>query len=123
MGYSFGNISGGKLPGPFESGSEADLRNAMLTGFQNTPKVMDGSEVQWDVAKAWDDELARAGAARPSTISHFEEIADIYWLLDQISPFELDNPMMRKRMTAEQLNETRGKFESLIVKFLERKVC
>lgn len=119
MGFSFGNISGGKLPGPYESASNLNLRNAMLTGFSKSVLNADCSEVQWDVAKAWDEELARAGAARPHTISHFEQIADIYWLHDKVCPFELDSPFMRMRKTAEQLKAARDETESLIVRFLE----
>ncbi|KID65406.1 uncharacterized protein G6M90_00g052630 [Metarhizium brunneum] len=119
MGFSFGNISGGKLPGPYESPSNLNLRNAMLRGFSKSCLNADCSEVQWDVAKAWDEELARAGAARPHTISHFEQIADIYWLQDKVSPFELDSPFMRMRKTAEQLKAARDETESLIVRFLE----
>lgn len=98
-----------------------DLREAVLAGFPNPiPVVADRSEVQWDLAKAWDQELVRAGAARPHTIPRFEEIADVYWLQDKIMPFELDSPIMRKRKTAEKLKAARKETESLIVRFLER---
>ncbi|KAK6224447.1 hypothetical protein QIS74_02774 [Colletotrichum tabaci] len=120
MGFSFGNLCGGTLPGPFESGSQLALRRAMLTGFSESHPVVGASEVQWDIAETWDKELARAGAARPCTIFRFEEIANIYWLQDKVSPFELDNPMMRKRMAAEQVEETRSRTEKLIAEFLGR---
>ena len=119
MYFSFGNVSGGQLPGPLEDGSERELRNAMLTGFPQASLPEDSSEVQWDIAKAWDEALARAGAARPRTISNFKEIADVYWLADKVSPFELDSPVLRKRKTAEQLKEMRDKTEALIVRFLD----
>ncbi|KAF6788131.1 hypothetical protein CSOJ01_15101 [Colletotrichum sojae] len=118
MGFSFGNISGGTLPGLYEGASQLALRDAMLTGFPGTARVVDSSEVQWDLAETWDRELARAGAARPCTIPLFEQIADVYWLQDKISPFELDNPMMRKRLTAEQLEEARSRTKDLILRFL-----
>lgn len=121
MAFSFANIPGGRLPGPFESAPMLDLREAVLAGFPNPiPVVADRSEVQWDLAKAWDQELVRAGAARPHTIPRFEEIADVYWLQDKIMPFELDSPIMRKRKTAEKLKAARKETESLIVRFLER---
>ncbi|KAK0757845.1 hypothetical protein N5P37_009137 [Trichoderma harzianum] len=120
LGFSFGNISGGKLPGPFETGAHLSLRKAMLSGF-TTPFVnADASETQWGVAAAWDKELVRAGAAKLATIPHFEDIADLYWLQDKISPFELDSPVMRRRKTAEQLRSIRNETEEMIVKFLER---
>ncbi|KAK2000712.1 hypothetical protein LX36DRAFT_679478 [Colletotrichum falcatum] len=118
MGFSFGNMCGGTLPGPHESASRLALRRAMLDGFPGTPPDAESSEVQWELADAWHKELARAGAARPCTIPCFEEIANIYWLLDKVSPFELDNPMMRKRMTAEQLEDARRGTEESILKFL-----
>ncbi len=97
MFFSFANIPGGQLPGPFDDGTQLELRNAMLAGFpREDSSSRDGSTVQWDVAQAWDEALARAGAARPSTISHFEKIADIYWLADKVSPFELDSPVLEE---------------------------
>ncbi|KKP05608.1 aminoglycoside 3'-phosphotransferase/choline kinase domain protein [Trichoderma harzianum] len=120
FGFSFGNISGGKLPGPFETGANLSLRQAMLSGFRTPFLNADTSTIQWDVAKAWDKELVRAGAAKPATIPHFEDIADIYWLQDKISPFELDSPVMRRRKTAEQLRSIRNETEEMIVKFLDR---
>lgn len=120
FGFSFGNISGGKLPGPFETGANLSLRKAMLFGFKTSFLNADASEIQWDVAEAWDKELVRACAAKPATIPHFEDIADIYWLQDEISPFELDSPVMRRRKTAEQLRRIRNETEEMIVKFLDR---
>lgn len=118
MGYSFGNIPGGNLPGPYESTPQLHLRNAILTGDFTPSTTADCSEIQWDEASAWHEALARAGAARPSNISRFKEIADIHWFMDKISPFELDNPMMRKRKTEEQLEAARREAEALIVRFL-----
>jgi hypothetical protein len=112
-------MSGGQLPGPYDSPSELYLRNAMLTGFPDSTPVADDSEIQWDIAKVWDSKLAGAGATRPHTIPRFREIADIYWLLDKVSPFELDNPFMRKRKTAQQLKAAKYKTESLIVRFID----
>ncbi|KAI1856322.1 uncharacterized protein JN550_013853 [Neoarthrinium moseri] len=118
--FSFGNMSGGQLPGPLEDGAQLQLRNAMLNGYSRLSSIEDTSDVEWDVAKAWDDALAQAGAARPQTISNFERIADTYWFTDILSPFELDNPLMRKRRTAEQLKAIRERTENLIVRFLDK---
>ncbi|TEA10433.1 hypothetical protein C8034_v009846 [Colletotrichum sidae] len=120
MGFSFGNICGGTLPGPYESAADQlALRQLMLSGFRETPPAgWESSETQRDLAEEWDRQLARAGAARPSTISLFEEIANIYWLQDKVSPFQLHNPMMRKRMTEEQQRKARKTTEDLMIKFL-----
>ncbi|TDZ19140.1 hypothetical protein Cob_v007914 [Colletotrichum orbiculare MAFF 240422] len=120
MGFSFGNICGGTLPGPYESAADQlALRQLMLSGFCETPPAgWESPETQWDLAEEWDRQLARAGAARPSTISLFEEIANIYWLQDKVSPFQLDNPMMRKHMTEEQQLKARKTTEDLMIKFL-----
>ncbi|KAL7908442.1 hypothetical protein GGI35DRAFT_486492 [Trichoderma velutinum] len=120
LGFSFGNISGGKLPGPFETGPNLSLRKAMLSGFSMPILNADASEGQWDVAKAWDKDLVRAGVTKPATIPHFEDIADIYWIQDHICPFELDSPVMRRRKTAEQLRSIRNETEEMIVKLLDR---
>jgi hypothetical protein len=117
--FSFGNMSGGQLPGPLEVGSQLELRKAMLNGFPSPLPIEADSDVEWDVAKAWDEALAQAGAAGPRTIPGFERIADTYWFADTLSPYELDNPVMRQRRTAEQLEAIRDKTESLIVRFLE----
>ena len=121
MGYSFGNVSGGKLPEPYCSQSELLLRRAMLSGFPDPlPHSPEGdSGIHWDVAKAWDDELARSGAAKPSTIEVFDKIADIYWLLDSLCPFMLANEHMRKRKLEEELKVAREEVESLIMKYLQ----
>lgn len=119
--FSFGNMSGGQLPGPLEDGAQLELRNAMLSGnYPYISSIEDSSNIAWDVARAWDEALAQAGAASPRTIPNFERIADIYWLTDTLSPFELDNPIMRQRRTSEQLKAIRDKTESLIVRFLDK---
>ncbi|KAK4072900.1 uncharacterized protein Triagg1_5577 [Trichoderma aggressivum f. europaeum] len=120
LGFSFGNISGGKLPGPFGTGADLSLRKAMLSSFTTPFLNTDTSENHWDVTKARGRELVRAGATKPATIPHFEDIADIYWLQDKISPFELDSPVMRRRKTAEQLRSIRNEIEEMIVRFLDR---
>lgn len=118
--FSFGNMSGGQLPGPLEVESQLELRKAMLCGYPSPLLIQAHSDVEWDVAKAWDETLAQAGAARPQTIPGFERIADTYWFIDILSPYELDNPVMRQRRTEEQLKVIRDKTESLIVRFLEK---
>lgn len=117
--YSFGNMSGGQLPGPLEVGSQLELRNAMLKGFPETLPTDDHSDVEWDVAKAWDEALSRADAAGPRTILNFKDIADIYLFADTLSPFLLDNPGMRARRTAEKLEEIRDETENLIIGYLD----
>ncbi|PNP49017.1 hypothetical protein THARTR1_10228 [Trichoderma harzianum] len=120
LGFSFANLPGGKLPGPFETGANLSFRKAMLSGFSTPSLNENNAEIQWDLAKAWDKELVRAGAAKPATISQFEDITDIYWLQDQTSPFELDSLVMRRRKTTEQLRSIRNDTEKMIFKFLER---
>lgn len=118
--FSFGNMSGGQLPGPLEFGSQLELRNAMLKRFPETLPTDNSSDIDWDLAKAWDEALSRADAEGPRTILSFEEIADIHSFVNTLSPFELDDPVMRERRTAEKLQEIRDKTESLIVRFLDR---
>lgn len=119
-GYSFSNLSGGTLPGPYSSPAELSLRAAMLSGFPEPLPIPteENSEVQWEVAKAWDDLLAERGIVRPRTIAGIEKIADIYWLLNNLSPFILSNETLRKNRTEEVISALREKTEALIIRFL-----
>jgi hypothetical protein len=120
MGFSLTDISGGKLPGPYSDASSLSLRKYMLSGFPDPlPASTEDCEVQWEVAKAWDEKMTRSGAAKPSTIPHFEKIADFYWLLDNLCPFVLGSEVMRKRRTEEQLAAARQERERLLARFLD----
>lgn len=122
MVFSLSGVPGGKLPGIDSDPFELSLRAAMLAGFsQLAPEgLTDEQRAKWEVAKAWDSELTRSGAARPSTIPQFEKIADIFAFADSLSPWALENEAMRKRKTEAQLLAIREETEREIIAFLDR---
>lgn len=47
--------------------------------------------MNWELAKAWDDELRKANAKGPSTIDGIKKVADVDELLGLLAPFQLCN--------------------------------
>jgi len=120
LGFSFTGMYGGQLPGPDSEPFELLIREAMLSGFPASLSTFDSEESkrQWELAKAWHVELARSGAARPQTIELFDKIADIYWLADNLSPFDLENKYLREQNTKDQLKTRREEIAHTVEKFL-----
>ncbi|KAG2419956.1 hypothetical protein HFD88_004753 [Aspergillus terreus] len=96
--YSFHDVHG-LLPGAHttDEGLLA-LRKALLHGFPNplpesppppTGPVRFGSKrnIQWHLAKAWDEELAKLEVQRPATIPSADEISRLHWFAQDICPF------------------------------------
>jgi len=120
LGFSFSGMYGGQLPGPDSEPFELLIREAMLAGFPESLPTFDSEEStrQWKLAKVWNVELARSGAARPQTIENFDKIADIYWLADNLSPFDLENVSLRQQRTENQLRARREEIARTVGKFL-----
>lgn len=69
------------------SPDELSLQNAMLHGFPSPLPASD--EVQWAVAKVWDDALRSRKLQRPGSIPNMVQLSDVFWLSSQILPFRL----------------------------------
>lgn len=115
---SFGDIDG-KLPGPYcTDPRDMAPRKALLEGFPD-PLPSSHDDAHWEIAKAWDDELARKGIQRPRTIRGIDALSGVYWLSEQICPFLLCNEVVRRHRTEEQLEKDRINAEGLLTRFLE----
>lgn len=107
------------MPSPCSDGSQLALRNALLHRFPD-PLPASQKELDWEVARAWDAELEKVGAQRPSTIKGMAKLSGVHWLSDQICPFLLCNPTVVVQRSKEQIASDRQETEGLLVQFLER---
>ena len=115
---SFGNIEG-RLPGPYcNEPGQLDLRKALLDGFPD-PLPLSESDVKWEVAKIWDEELAQKDVQRPRTIRGIAALSGVYWLSEQICPFLLCNEAVFKHRTTKQSEKDREEAEKLLINYLE----
>ncbi|KAI9812985.1 MAG: hypothetical protein M1826_002576 [Phylliscum demangeonii] len=120
---SFGDI-GGRLRGPLSRDEfETAMRDALLQGFANpSPPPSASNNSRWDIAKAWDEELAKRNIQRPSTINGIEALSRLYWLSDQICPFLLSSQvMLMSQWNEERVKKERTEVEERLVNFLEER--
>ncbi|KAF9895098.1 hypothetical protein FE257_004727 [Aspergillus nanangensis] len=126
--YSFGGISG-MLGAPFDPETDR-LRQEILAGFpsavpeskpmrQGPAMFGSGRDIQWGLAKAWDEELARVGALRPSTISQADALARVHWFIQDLAPWHLFDADVLAIRTTEQLQEARAEAETALGMYLE----
>lgn len=108
-----------KMPGPYGDASQLALRNALLHRFPD-PLPASQEDLNWEVARAWDAELEKVGAQRPSTIKGTAQLSGVYWLSEQICPFLLCNPTVVVQRSKEQIASDRKETEELLIQFLER---
>jgi hypothetical protein len=102
------------------------LKILQLEGFIREPdEVIKGlghnetpGENNWVLAKAWDEELAKAGVERIADIEGAEEVGNLYWFLQFVCPPEFLLERWRKRFTVEELVEQKMKFEKKLDKYL-----
>ncbi|KAK0726542.1 hypothetical protein B0T21DRAFT_385758 [Apiosordaria backusii] len=97
---SFGP-NGGRFTGWItDSDSEGrellELRRAKLTGEFPSPlptprETPNGPGVDWELARAWENELQKINVKRPSTIQGMGKLADVDELLGSLTPWRLIN--------------------------------
>jgi hypothetical protein len=75
-----------------ESTGDITLRNAKLKGFPFPLPATKEDGIQWDIAKAWEDELEKLNVKRPSTIQGIDKVADVDALLRAVLPWHISNP-------------------------------
>lgn len=110
---------GSKFSGPYNDNAEQlSLEQAFLTGFPDS--LIKSETIPWAIAQTWDEKLALVGAQRPATIQGLSDIAGVFWLSDQISPFMLTNEMVMQNFTKEELESTRNATARLIHQYLEK---
>lgn len=100
---------------------EAALTEARLHGFPSPlPESSDDDGgVNWELAKALDEELTEAGARRPRTMKGIEKVADVDTVLRTILPWRLSNADVLKLQSEEVLGKCRRENEVQFVKLLD----
>lgn len=93
----------------------------LLSGdFSTKPEGLSADEVRkWEVAKAWDEAIAEAGAIRPSDIAGVDRIQTLKSFGDLLCPFELTNDFMLKRKSDEEKLKKKSEMEAKMLKWLD----
>lgn len=96
---------------------------AQLSGFTTTtfaPAEGKESEVNWDIAKMWYDEIEKQGVLNPGNIAGIEEVAALYWFLIDVCPpyFLMERWLGRK--SVEEREEAKREVEGNLEKYLSR---
>jgi hypothetical protein len=118
--YSFLSIHG-LLAGPLESDESEALRLAQLSGFTSPAFALaEGkeSEVNWDIAKMWYEEIEKQEVLNPSNISGIEKVATLYWFMIDVCPpyFLMERWLGRK--SVEEREEAKKEVEGNLEKYL-----
>ncbi|KLU87122.1 hypothetical protein MAPG_06127 [Magnaporthiopsis poae ATCC 64411] len=103
---------------PDEDGSVA-LRRAKLNGTFPSPLPANTEAIQWDLAAAWEHELEKLDAKRPSTIVGMENIANVDSLLSAVLPFQLSNPDFLHGKEQAEVDQMRRYFGRKLVALME----
>lgn len=90
-------------PGSYSDGEQLQLRNYFLKGFPTILPASPNADLDWEVAKIWDDELTQRVAQKPSTMKGFAALFDLFWISGQIALFYLVLEQALKRQTKGKL--------------------
>lgn len=101
-------------------GEQADLQRAKLYGFPSPLPATREDGVQWEVAKAWEDELVKLNVRRPATIPGINQMAHVDMVLGEILPWRLSNEDIVKRQDEEVKWRHREQKEKELVGLLDR---
>ncbi|KAB8245298.1 hypothetical protein BDV35DRAFT_405905 [Aspergillus flavus] len=128
--HSSHSISGA-LTVPY-SEETGDLREAILHGFPDaenlpTSKPMrqgpaefgSDRDIQWDLAKVWNDELVNVGALWSPTIDGADDFSRVHWFIEDLAPRHLFDAAVVEIWTPEQLEEARKEVEATLGKYLD----
>lgn len=113
--------AGGQLQGwsDIESSDQTALRDAKLHGFPSRPPANTEDVEQWEVAKAWEDELERLDVKRPRTMKGIEKVADVDAVLRSILPWRVTNSDVLRLQSEGVILKCRDENEAQLVKLLE----
>ncbi|OTA90239.1 hypothetical protein M434DRAFT_78189 [Hypoxylon sp. CO27-5] len=113
------------LTGLWDIGGGIHKRNEkflpmLLSGdFSTQPDSLSADDIRkWEVAKAWNEAITRAGAIQPSSIAGVDQIQALKDFEDSLCPFELANEAMLKRTSSQEKLNRREEMEAKIFKFL-----
>jgi len=96
------------------------LHEAELNGFPLPLPASSEDGVQWEVAKAWEDEVEKAQVDRPSNIRGIEHVADVDAILTGILPWGITNSDILRLQSEETIQKCRDDGETHLDKMLER---
>lgn len=103
-----------------EGGEQAALSEARLHGFPSPlPQSTEDGEVNWELAKAMDEELEKLDVKRPRTMKGIEKVANVDTILRTIIPWRLSNPDIVRRQSEEVLIKHRRENEKQLLKLLD----
>jgi hypothetical protein len=75
--------------------------------------------VDWELAQALEEELAKLNVKRPRTIEGIEKVADVDTVLRTILPWRLSNPDVLRLQSEEVIVKCRRQNEKQLVKLLD----
>jgi hypothetical protein len=101
-----------------EAGEQAALRNAKLYGFPSPLPPTTG--IDWEVAKAWEDELERLCVKRPRTIEGIDKVADVDTVLRTILPWRVSNSDILRLQSEKVIMKCKEENEQQLIGLLER---
>jgi hypothetical protein len=113
--------AGGQFQGwsDIESKEQTALRDAKLHGFPSPLPESSEDGVNWEVAKAWEDELERLDVKRPRTIVGIEKIADVDAVLRSILPWRVTNSDILRLQSEQVILKCRNENEAQLVSLLD----
>lgn len=103
-----------------DDSEELALHDAKLHGFPSPLPASTEDGVNWEAAKAWEDQLEMVDALRPSTIEGIDDVADIDAILRGIAPWRLTNSTMLRVQSEGVLTQLRDEGEKNLAKMLKR---
>ncbi|KAI1174281.1 phosphotransferase enzyme family-domain-containing protein [Nemania sp. FL0916] len=104
--------------GDDESNEDLALRSAKLYGFPSPLPAVKDDGIQWDVAKAWEDELEKRDVKRPSNIQGIDKVADVDAVLRAVLPWHLTNRDFLQMQPDGAVEFFRNRGEEQLVKLL-----
>ncbi|KAI1499764.1 kinase-like domain-containing protein [Biscogniauxia marginata] len=103
-----------------EAGEQAALRKAKLHGFPSPLPQSTEDGVNWEIAKAWEDELEKLDVKRPATIVGVDKVADVDTILRTILPWRVSNSDILRMQSEKVIMKCKEENETQLVQLLER---
>lgn len=104
-----------------EASEEELLRKAKLYGFPSPlPVTTEGGKINWEVAKAWEDEMEKLNVKRPATIEGIDKVADVDTILRTILPWRVSNSDIVRMQSEKVIMKCKEENEAQLVQLLER---
>ncbi|KAF2969011.1 hypothetical protein GQX73_g4574 [Xylaria multiplex] len=104
-----------------KASEEELLRQAKLYGFPSPlPVTTEDGKVNWEVAKAWEDEIEKLNVKRPATIEGIDKVADVDTILRTILPWRVSNSDILRMQSEKVILKCKEENEAQLIQLLER---